>query len=155
MSRNFWNVWWETLANWWIGRCTIRHHGRVARDTSWGTASHNALDNIKSLDELIKATEALGSHRDHGLTSMRTVIWGVLRKVHWSENDAMLYAMAGLLPRWIVNTMEWYFHQLIHLLTMSHNNEYYKHVGQVHLKFPAGQLMQIRQYAITCTDMIL
>jgi hypothetical protein len=132
-----------------------RRSGRVARDTGWGNAGRNALDKIKTLDDLTNATEELGSHRDQVLTAMRSVIRGVLRGVHWSDEDATLYSVAGLLPRVIVNTMEWYFHMLLHFRTMSRNEDLYERVGKVHLKFHADQLMQIRRYSISRCDMVL
>jgi hypothetical protein len=63
--------------------------------------------------------------------------------------------MAGLLPRIMMNTMEWYFRMLFHFRTMSHNDDVFERVGKLHLKFHEDQLMQIRRYALTRSDMII
>jgi hypothetical protein len=53
-----------------LNNCSMHHHGRVARTTHWGTT---------------KVARRLGNHRDHVLTSMHTIMRGVLCEPHWSE----------------------------------------------------------------------
>jgi hypothetical protein len=74
---------------------------------------------------------------------MRTIMQGVLREAHWSEPDATLYAMAELLSKIMMNTMEWYFCMMLHFRMISPNDNVFERVGQLHLKFHVDQLMQI------------
>jgi hypothetical protein len=75
--------------------------------------------------------------------------------MYWTDADAKLYLVAGILPRVIVTTMDNYFHLLLHVRTMSPSEDIFEHLGAQHLLYHADQLLQIRRYALTQQDMIL
>jgi hypothetical protein len=129
--------------------------GRVTRNTSWSLANCNALNKIKTLEGLIVATDKLNSHRNHVLTSMKSVICRVLRGDFWSDEDAQLSSSAGLLPRIVVSTMDGYFHLLLHLRTISTSAEAFKGVVLLQLRYHVDQFMQICRYALARSVKIL
>ena len=133
-----------------------RRAGFVARDTQWQAKNRNALDRIKTLEDLINGTEELSSQRARVMANMCSNMCEVLMKAGWTLGDSKMFVEAGLLPRIIRATMEYYFYLLLHLRQLSSGiASNWKNIGRIHLLHHAIQLRNIRTYAVRRSQVLL
>jgi hypothetical protein len=133
-----------------------RRAGFVARDTQWQAKNRNALDRIKTLEDLINGTEELSTQRDRVMSNMGSNMCEVLMKAGWTLPDSKMFVEAGLLPRIIRATMDHYFYLLLHLRHLSSGPvTNWKNIGRIHLLHHATQLRNIRTYAVRRSQVLL
>jgi hypothetical protein len=133
-----------------------RRAGIVPRDTQWQAKNRNALDRLKSLDDLIAGTEELSTQRERVMTNMGSNMCEVLVKAGWTLADSKMFVEAGLLPRIIRASMQYYFYLLLHLRHISSGTaENWKNIGLIHLEHHASQLRNIRTYAVRRSQVLL
>jgi hypothetical protein len=133
-----------------------RRAGNQPRDTQWKIMSRNALDKIKTIDDLSASTEELSGQRDKVLSNMEAAMREVLFNAGWTKEDADVYCEAGLLPRIIRRSMTIYYELHIHFQTVAMMNpEAWEDCGKMHVDHHAKQLRQIRMYAARRSQMIL
>jgi hypothetical protein len=133
-----------------------RRAGFVARDTQWQAKNRNALDRIKTLEDLINGTEELSTQRDRVMSNMGSNMCEVLMKAGWTSSDSKMFVEAGLLPRIIRATMDQYFYLLLHLRHLSAGPvTNWTNIGRIHLLHHATQLRNIRTYAVRRSQVLL
>ncbi len=132
-----------------------RRAGLVPRDTQWQAKNRNALDRMKTLQDLVDGTEELSTQQDRVMKNMGSNMCEVLLKAGWILPDAKMFVEAGLLPRIIRTTMQYYFNLLLHLRHMSSSIENWTNIGSIHLIHHASQLRNIRTYAVRRSQVLL
>jgi hypothetical protein len=133
-----------------------RRAGFVPRDTQWQAKNRNALDRLKTLEDLISGTEELSTQRERVMSNMGSNMCEVLMKAGWTLPDSKMFVEAGLLPRIIRATMQYYFFLLLHLRHISSGPaENWKNLGRIHLEHHAMQLRNIRTYAVKRSQVLL
>jgi hypothetical protein len=149
---------WDGLANVLgdLADIQTRKLGSQPRDTQWNSLSRNALDKIKTIEDIQAAVDEIGSEREKVCQNMNGAIREVLYNAGWTQEDAELYCEAGLLPRIIARTFDFYYALLLNLLAMANRNmDGWEHIGQEHLLHHARQLRIIRRYASKRSQLIL
>jgi hypothetical protein len=133
-----------------------RRAGSLARDTQWRMQGRNALDKIKTVDDLNEAAEELSSQTDNVLTNMDSAIKEILFNVGWTSRDADAYCMLGLLPRLMQQSLQTFYELHVHFqkLAIAHRANW-KDVGKEHVVHHSLALMRIRRFALTRNQMVL
>jgi hypothetical protein len=130
--------------------------GSLTRDTQWRMQAWNALDKIKTVDDLNEAAEELSSQTDNVLTNMDSAIKEILFNVGWTAQDANAYCMSGLLPRLMQQSLQTFYELHVHFQKLAiANHANWKDVGKEHVVHNALALMRIRRFALTCNQMVL
>ena len=126
------------------------------RDTQWRLSGKNALDKIKTSEDLADATEEISSMMGTALANMNSAFRETLYNAGWTTTDADLWVTAGLLPRLARNTMQWWLELHIHLQKIANANpEHWDEVVLPHLLYHSKCLARIRKWALTRTMLIL
>jgi hypothetical protein len=124
--------------------------GTQPRDTQWRAPARNAMDKIKSIEDVYDAAEELGSQSDKVFQSFESSIQEILYSQGWTRDDVDLYLASGLLPRIIQRTLALYYEMLLHfekLIVQDPEPEHFQDFTMLHIKHHARQLRQIRMYA--------
>jgi hypothetical protein len=132
--------------------------GTQVRDTQWRGAPCNALDKIKTMDDVFDAAEAIGNQSDKVMTSFEASIQEILYTQGWAKDDVELYVASGPLPRIIQRTMALYYELYLHfqkLIAQNPDHTHFKEFTLLHMKYHARQLRQIRLYAARRSQMVL
>jgi hypothetical protein len=125
------------------------------RDANWKHAGRNMLDKIKNLEDLIECAEDVASQQDRVITNMRMNVVDVLYRAGWEHDHALLYFEAGMLPRIVKSTLQYYYQLLLHLRTISTKDpNAWESTGSVHLLHHATQLRHIRMFSTRRIQMI-
>jgi hypothetical protein len=132
--------------------------GVQPRDTQWKVASRNAIDKIKTVEDLYDAADEIGSQSDKVLQSYEASIQEILFTQGWAQADVDLYVSSGLLPRIVQRLLAMYYELYLHFQRMVVQNpdpEHFKTFTMLHIQHHARQLRQIRLYAVRRGTMIL
>jgi hypothetical protein len=132
--------------------------GSQVRDTQWRGATRNALDKIRTMDDVFDAAEEIGSQSDKIMTSFEAGIQEILYAQGWSKDDVDLYVVSGLLPRITQRLLALYYELYLHFQKLIAHNpdpEHFKAFTMLHVEFHAKQRRQIRLYAVRRSQMIL
>jgi hypothetical protein len=68
-----------------------RRAGNQPRDTQWKIAARNALDKIKTIEDLHASTEEISGQRDKVLTNMESAMREVLFNTGWTKENSDVY----------------------------------------------------------------
>jgi hypothetical protein len=132
--------------------------GTQLRDTQWRGATRNALDKIKTMDDIFDAAEEIGSQSDKVMTSFEASIQEIIYAQGWSKDDVDLYVASGLLPRITQRLLSLYYELYLHFQKLIAHNpepEHFKMYTMLHVEYHARQLRHIRMYAVRRSQMIL
>ena len=90
------------------------------------------------------------------LSNMDACFLETLYNAGWTTADANLWITAGLLPRIIRATMQWWLELHIHLQTISNANpEHWDQAVIPHLEYHSRNLAHIRKWSLTRTMLVL
>jgi hypothetical protein len=90
------------------------------------------------------------------LSNMEACFLEILYRVGWTTADANLWITAGLLPRLIRATMQWWLELHIHLQTISNANpEHWDEVVLPHIEYHSKNLARIRKWSLTRSMLVL
>jgi hypothetical protein len=129
---------------------------RLNRDTQWRMSGKNALEKVKTVEDLNNATEEISSMRGTVLSNMESAFREVLYNNGWTTNDADLWITAGLLPKIIRHTMQWWLELHVSLQTISNANpEHWDEVVLPRISYHSKCLARIRKWSLTRSMMIL
>jgi hypothetical protein len=133
-----------------------RRAGSLARDTQWRMQARNALERIKTVEDLNEAAKELSSQTVNVLTNMDSAMKEILFNVGWTSQDAEAYCMSGLLPRLMRQSLQTFYKLHVHFqnLAIAHYANW-KDVGKEHVLHHSLALMRIRRFALTCNQMVL
>jgi hypothetical protein len=132
--------------------------GVQPRDTQWKVASRNAIDKIKTTEDLYDAADEIGSQSDKVLQSYEASIQEILYTQGWAPADVDQYISSGLLPRIVQRLLAMYYELYLHFQRMVVQNpdpEHFKTFTMLHIQHHTRQLRQIRLYAVRRGTMIL
>jgi hypothetical protein len=132
--------------------------GAQLRDTQWKVASHNAIDKVKTMEDLYDAADEIGSQSDKVLQSFEANLQEILYGQGWGTEDVELYIALGLLPRIVQRLVALYYEMYLHfqrLVVQDPDPEHFKTFTLLHISHHARQLRQIRMYATRRSQMIL
>jgi hypothetical protein len=101
----------------------VRHGGSLVRDTQWRLLTRNALDKIKTVNDLNSAAEELSGQFDNVTNNMNYAFKEILYKAEWSPNDSDSYCMPGLLSGLIRSSLMLFLEMHMHFqkLAIKHN----------------------------------
>jgi hypothetical protein len=128
------------------------------RDTQWRVATRNALDKVKSMEDLFDATDEIGSQSDKVMQSFHASVQEILYSQGWSTEDVNLYLGSGLLPRIVQRFLQYYYKMFLHFQKLAAKDpdpDHFREYTMLHIKHHARQLRQIRLYAPRRSLMIL
>jgi hypothetical protein len=129
---------------------------RLNQDTQWRMSGKNALEKVKTVEDLNGATEEISSMRGTVLSNMESAFREVLYNNGWTTNDADLWITAGLLPKIIRHTMQWWLELHVSLQTISNANpEHWDEVVLPRISYHSKCLARIRKWSLTRCMMIL
>jgi hypothetical protein len=131
--------------------------GTQLRDTQWKVAGRNAIDKIKSAEDLFDAADELGSQSDKVLQSFEASLQEILYGQGWSKEDVELFIALGLLPRIVQRLIALYYEMYLHfqrLVVRDPDPDHFKDFILLHIEYHARQLRQIRMYAVRRSQMI-
>jgi hypothetical protein len=132
--------------------------GTPVRDTQWKGAPRNALDKIRTMDDIFDAAEEIGSQSDKVITSFEASIQEILFTQGWAKDDVEMYVSSGRLPRIVQRLLSLYYELNMHfqkLITQNLDPAHFKEFTLLHVKYHARQLRQIRLYAVRRSHVIL
>jgi hypothetical protein len=127
-----------------------RRIGSAPRDSQWKMNSRNALDKIKTPEELMENTdELLQSVDDKIVSNMEMAIKDILLASAWNLTSAETYCTAGLMTRLTRDMLNNYIllHQHLYQLYMN-NPSTWEEMGLVHLQYFAKMFLRIQRNAI-------
>jgi hypothetical protein len=130
-----------------------RRLGLVPRDTQWRASSKNALERLKTLDDVYQATEDIASVFPKALDNMEGQIQEILVRAGWEVEHATLFCAAGILPRLIREAVH-YFERL-HLKILFLGFKSWEGLGVPMLTHHANELGTIRRYSNTRLQLIV
>jgi hypothetical protein len=133
-----------------------RRGGSLLRDTQWQLPTRNALDKIKTVDDLNSAAEELSGQSDNVTNNMDSAFKEILYNAGWSPSDSDSFCMTGLLPRLIRSSLLSFLEMHMHFqkLAIKHNTQW-DEVGWEYVYHHARALSRIRRLALTRNQMIL
>ena len=133
-------------------------NGRQPRDTQWRLTTRNALERIKSLEDLITSADEISQQKTKVLGNMDSGMGAILRGEGWAVDDAKLYSQASLLP-WVVrDTLSLYYDLLLFLRTVSsstNNADTWDLTDKEYVQHHADKLCTIRMYANKRSQVVL
>jgi hypothetical protein len=128
--------------------------GSGSRDSQWRLVTRNALDKIKTAEDLDEATDELISQNDNVFSNMEASLQDILFTAGWTVADSEFYCSAGLLPRINKTMMSLWIELHLHFQKLRVSESYNWEVVSLHIAFFAASLRRIRQFAITRNQMI-
>jgi hypothetical protein len=132
--------------------------GTQLRDTQWKVANRNAIDKVKTMEDLYDADDEIGSQSEKVLQGFEATLQEILFCQGWSTEDVDLYIASGLLPRIVQRLLALYYELYLHfqrLAVRDPDPDHFKDLTMVHIAYHARQLRQIRMYAPRQSLMIL
>jgi hypothetical protein len=132
--------------------------GVQSRDMQWKGATRNALDKIKTAEDLSEAAEEISSQSDSVYQSFEGSVREILYNQGWAKADVDLYLAAGLLPRIVQRTLFLYYELYSYFQKLVNKNpdpEHFKSFILLHVTYHASQLRNIRTYSTRRGLMIL
>jgi hypothetical protein len=132
--------------------------GVQSRDTQWKSATRNALDKIKTADDLSEAAEEISSQSDSVYQSFEGSVREILYNQGWAKSDVDLYLAAGLLPRIVQRTLFLYYELYSYFQQLVNKNpdpEHFKTFIMLHVAHHANRLRNIHTYSTRRSLMIL
>jgi hypothetical protein len=88
--------------------------GTQPRDTKWKVASRNALDKIRTMEDVFDTAEEIGSQSDKVLSSFEASMQEILYSQGWVKDDVDTYVASGLLPRIVQRLLSLYYELYLH-----------------------------------------
>jgi hypothetical protein len=133
-----------------------RRIGSAPRDSQWKMNSRNALDRIKTPEELMENTDELLQSVEEIVSNMEMAIKDILLASGWTLTSAETYCTAGLMTRLTRDMLNNYIllHQHLYQLYMN-NPSTWEETGLVHLQYFAKMFLRIRRNAINRFQMWL
>jgi hypothetical protein len=132
--------------------------GIQPRDTQWRGATRNAMDKIKTIEDLYDAADELGSQADKVLQSFEASIQEILYSEGWARDNVDQYVSTGLLPRIVQRLLAIYYEIYLHfqrLVVQNPDPDHFKTYTMLHVEYHARQLRHIRMYAVRRSGMLL
>jgi hypothetical protein len=129
------------------------------RDTQrQGATTRNALDKIRTMDDVFDVAEEIGSQSNKVITSFEAGLQEILYAQGWTKDDVDLYVASGLLPRITQRLLSLYYELYLHFQKLIAHNpepEHFKEFTMLYIEYHAQQLRHIRMYAARRSQMIL
>jgi hypothetical protein len=133
-----------------------RRIGSAPRDSQWKMNSRNALDKIKTPEELMENTDELLQSVEEIVSNMEMAIKDILLASGWNLTSAKTYCTAGLMTQLTRDMLNNYIllHQHLYQLYMN-NPSTWEDMGLVHLQYFAKMFLRIRRNVINRFQMWL
>jgi hypothetical protein len=132
--------------------------GTQPRDTQWRGANRNALDKIKTMEDLYDAADEISSQSDKVLQSYEAATQEILFVQGWAKPDVDMYVSAGLLPRIVQRFLAMYYEMYLHfqrLVAQNPDPNHFREFTMLNIEHHAKQLRQIRMYSARRSHMFL
>jgi hypothetical protein len=130
--------------------------GSLPRDTQWRMPSRNALDQLKTVEELNSAAEELSGKFDNVTNNMESATKEILYNDGWTPEDADSFCISGLLPCIIRSSLMTFMELHMHFqkLAIKYPTHWDK-VGKEHALHHARALGRICRFALTRSQLVL
>jgi hypothetical protein len=133
-----------------------RRGGSLPRDTQWRMPSRNALDQLKTVEDLNSAAEDLSGQFDNITSNMESAIKEILYNAGWTPEDLDSFCILGLLPRIIRSSLMTFMELHMHFQKVAIKNPtHWDEVGKEHVLHHARALGRIRRFALMRSQLVL
>jgi hypothetical protein len=135
---------------------TARRSGSLPRDTQWRLPTRNALDNLKTVNDLNVAAEELSGQFDNVTSNMESAVKAILYNAGWTPEDSDSYCISGLLPRIVRSSLMVFMEMHMHFQRLAIKHPaHWDEVGREHVLHHAKALGRIRRFALTRSQLVL
>jgi hypothetical protein len=133
-----------------------RRGGSLPRDTQWRLSSRNALNQLKTVDDLNSAAEELSGQFNNVTRIMDSALKEILYNAGWTAEDSVSFCISGLLPRIIRASLMAFMELHLHFqqLAIKHPT-HWDEVGKEQVLHHTRALGRIRRFALTRSQLVL